>query len=387
LLLACVLALATAAPLAVAGLTTESEGIDTRIERLREEIERAKQREIVLTSDIAAAREQIDVIQGEVDALAAKVEALELELARHRARLEELRRLYVEQTRHLAISERGDRIAQARLEQRLVELYQTDFPDEIEILFASGSLDDVISGIEYLNQIARQDERIAEDVARAKRELAAARRETAATKAAEAETTALLAERTAEQGAALDGLVARRDQLVSAQGDRQALLTTVRGGRREAQEDLDALERESAVLASRIRSVQRGGAGGGAPSASGFIWPVNGPITSPFGQRWGRLHAGVDIGAGFGTPIHAAASGTVIHAGWLGGYGNLVVVDHGGGLSTAYAHQQRIYVSVGAAVGQGQVLGEVGSTGYSFGAHLHFEVRVNGSPVDPLGYL
>jgi murein DD-endopeptidase MepM/ murein hydrolase activator NlpD len=387
LLLACVLALATAAPLAVAGLTTESEGIDTRIERLREEIERAKQRETVLTSDIAAAREQIDVIQGEVDALAAKVEALELELARHRARLEELRRLYVEQTRHLAISERGDRIAQARLEQRLVELYQTDFPDEIEILFASGSLDDVISGIEYLNQIARQDERIAEDVARAKRELAAARRETAATKAAEAETTALLAERTAEQGAALDGLVARRDQLVSAQGDRQALLTTVRGGRREAQEDLDALERESAVLASRIRSVQSGGAGGGAPSASGFIWPVNGPITSPFGQRWGRLHAGVDIGAGFGTPIHAAASGTVIHAGWLGGYGNLVVVDHGGGLSTAYAHQQRIYVSVGAAVGQGQVLGEVGSTGYSFGAHLHFEVRVNGSPVDPLGYL
>jgi murein DD-endopeptidase MepM/ murein hydrolase activator NlpD len=387
LLLACVLALATAAPLAVAGLTTESEGIDTRIERLREEIERAKQRETVLTSDIAAAREQIDVIQGEVDALAAKVEALELELARHRARLEELRRLYAEQTRHLAISERGDRIAQERLEQRLVELYQTDFPDEIEILFASGSLDDVISGIEYLNQIARQDERIAEDVARAKRELAAARRETAATKAAEAETTALLAERTAEQGAALDGLVARRDQLVSAQGDRQALLTTVRGGRREAQEDLDALERESAVLASRIRSVQSGGAGGGTPSASGFIWPVNGPITSPFGQRWGRLHAGVDIGAGFGTPIHAAASGTVIHAGWLGGYGNLVVVDHGGGLSTAYAHQQRIYVGVGAAVGQGQVLGEVGSTGYSFGAHLHFEVRVNGSPVDPLGYL
>ncbi len=114
---------------------------------------------------------------------------------------------------------------------------------------------------------------------------------------------------------------------------------------------------------------------------------MNGPITSGFGLRWGRLHAGVDIGVGFGTPIRAAAAGTVSYAGWLGGYGNLVVVEHGGGLATAYAHQQRIYASVGQTVAQGDVLGEVGSTGNSTGPHLHFEVRINGSAVDPLGYL
>ena len=123
----------------------------------------------------------------------------------------------------------------------------------------------------------------------------------------------------------------------------------------------------------------------GTPSASGLIWPVGGPVTSGFGWRWGRMHEGIDIGVGYGTPVVASASGTVIHAGWMGGYGNLVVVDHGGGLSTAYAHLSSI--SASGSVAQGQVVGYVGCTGHCFGAHLHFEVRVNGGAVDPLGYL
>ena len=99
------------------------------------------------------------------------------------------------------------------------------------------------------------------------------------------------------------------------------------------------------------------------------------------------MHEGIDIGAGSGTPIRAAAAGTVIHAGWLGGYGNLVVIDHGGGVATAYGHQSSIAAGSGAFVAQGQVIGYVGSTGNSTGPHLHFEVRVNGAPQDPLGYL
>jgi murein DD-endopeptidase MepM/ murein hydrolase activator NlpD len=110
-------------------------------------------------------------------------------------------------------------------------------------------------------------------------------------------------------------------------------------------------------------------------------------VTSPFGMRWGRMHEGIDIGAGYGTPIMAAASGVVIYAGWLGGYGNLVVIDHGGGLATAYAHQSQIAVAQGQAVSQGQVIGYIGCTGHCYGPHLHFEVRVNGQAVDPLGYL
>jgi murein DD-endopeptidase MepM/ murein hydrolase activator NlpD len=113
---------------------------------------------------------------------------------------------------------------------------------------------------------------------------------------------------------------------------------------------------------------------------------VNGVVTSGFGWRWGRMHEGIDIAAPSGTPIRAVAAGTVIYAGWMGGYGNIVIVDHGNGLATAYAHQSAIYIG-GGGVSQGTVIGAVGSTGNSTGPHLHFEVRVNGSPVDPMGYL
>jgi murein DD-endopeptidase MepM/ murein hydrolase activator NlpD len=116
-------------------------------------------------------------------------------------------------------------------------------------------------------------------------------------------------------------------------------------------------------------------------------WPVSAPITSPFGWRWGRMHEGIDLGAAYGAPIAAAGAGTVIYAGWLGGYGNLTVIDHGGGLATAYGHQSQIAVTVGQQVARGQTIGYVGSTGHSTGPHLHFEVRVNGQAVDPLGYL
>jgi murein DD-endopeptidase MepM/ murein hydrolase activator NlpD len=119
----------------------------------------------------------------------------------------------------------------------------------------------------------------------------------------------------------------------------------------------------------------------------GYIWPVNGPVVSPFGQRWGRLHAGVDIAAPAGTPIRAAASGSVAMAGWTGGYGQYTCIQHGGGVATCYAHQSSIGVSVGQSVKQGQVIGAVGCTGHCFGDHLHFEVRIGGSPVDPMGYL
>jgi murein DD-endopeptidase MepM/ murein hydrolase activator NlpD len=155
--------------------------------------------------------------------------------------------------------------------------------------------------------------------------------------------------------------------------------------------EANALAAEDARIRAQLAAAQSARASSAAtdttPSTHGLIWPVSGPVTSPFGYRWGRLHAGIDIGVGYGTPIHAAAAGTVVLAGWTGGYGNYTCIDHGGGLATCYAHQSSYAVSAGAQVSQGQVIGYVGSTGHSFGAHLHFEVRINGTPVDPLGYL
>jgi murein DD-endopeptidase MepM/ murein hydrolase activator NlpD len=110
-------------------------------------------------------------------------------------------------------------------------------------------------------------------------------------------------------------------------------------------------------------------------------------MTSPFGYRWGRMHEGIDLGCAYGAPLYAAAAGTVVYAGWMGGYGNLVVIDHGGGISTAYGHNTSVAVATGQSVSQGQVVAYSGNTGNSTGPHIHFEVRVNGGAVDPLGYL
>jgi murein DD-endopeptidase MepM/ murein hydrolase activator NlpD len=143
------------------------------------------------------------------------------------------------------------------------------------------------------------------------------------------------------------------------------------------------MERQQA----RIRGALQGAPGPIRRGSGRLIWPVNGSFTSPFGMRWGRLHAGIDIAAPTGTPIRAADSGGVAIAGSVGGYGNYTCINHGGGFSTCYGHQSSIGISVGQAVRQGQVIGAVGSTGHSTGPHLHFETRVNGSPVDPMGYL
>ncbi|MEA2485009.1 MAG: hypothetical protein QOD46_120 [Actinomycetota bacterium] len=122
-------------------------------------------------------------------------------------------------------------------------------------------------------------------------------------------------------------------------------------------------------------------------SSQGFIWPLNGPITSPFGPRWGTIHPGIDIAGFTGEPFVAAKGGRVIYASWMDGYGNATMVDVGGGVVTLYGHQSRLGVSLGENVQQGQVLGYVGCTGLCTGPHLHFEVRVNGTAVDPMQFL
>lgn len=147
------------------------------------------------------------------------------------------------------------------------------------------------------------------------------------------------------------------------------------------------------ALAAERRRVSRALAAAGIVDAGALvgsgrlIWPITGPLTSPFGPRWGRLHAGIDISAPAGTPIRAADSGRVALAGWQGGYGLYTCVNHTASLSSCYAHQSRLGTSQGAAVRKGQVIGYVGNTGQSFGNHLHFETWVRGRPVDPMGFL
>ena len=167
----------------------------------------------------------------------------------------------------------------------------------------------------------------------------------------------------------------------------------------EVTSEVDALSREEATLENLIRSRQldpnagdapatSGGGGSTKSAGSGVAWPTNGTLTSGFGIRWGVLHPGIDIANSTGTPIKAAKSGTVIVAGWnAGGYGNWVIIDHGGGFSTLYGHMSKIRVSQGQSVKQGERIGDMGSTGNSTGPHLHFETRVNGTAKNPTAYL
>ncbi|UJA22032.1 M23 family metallopeptidase [Thermoleophilia bacterium SCSIO 60948] len=183
------------------------------------------------------------------------------------------------------------------------------------------------------------------------------------------------------------------DQL---EGDVSSIQGEIQARIQAAQERQEAAEAAAAAEAAEAAEAESAPApapaepapsGPSQESSSAYIWPIDGTLTSPFGQRWGRLHAGIDIAAPNGTPIQAAASGEVIQAGVSGGYGNYTCIDHGGGVSTCYAHQNSIGVATGQSVSQGDVIGTVGNTGASFGDHLHFEVRMDGTPADPMQYL
>jgi murein DD-endopeptidase MepM/ murein hydrolase activator NlpD len=363
--------------------------LEGSIAGLQSQIAAAKEQEGVLSSEIDAASSKIAALAGDIDALTTRIAVLEVELAESRARLARLESLFEQQTRDLEHLKSEFVRAERILEARLVELYQEGEEDALVVLLQVESLTDLLDQIEYMEDIGRQDRAIADQLERLKGEMRVAREKTRDTKALVADATAVLAAKTAEQIAAREALVAEQSALSAAKETKQGMLASVKADRHEAEEDLAAMQAASASLAAQIRSAQSspsGGSTGSGVSSSGFIWPVNGVVTSGFGWRWGRMHEGIDISAAGGAPIRAVAAGTVIFTGWMGGYGQLTVIDHGNGLATAYAHQSAIYVG-GGSVSQGTVIGAVGCTGSCTGNHLHFEVRVNGSPVDPMGYL
>jgi murein DD-endopeptidase MepM/ murein hydrolase activator NlpD len=188
-----------------------------------------------------------------------------------------------------------------------------------------------------------------------------------------------------------DEVAGVKNQLVSVRARRSMLLRNVRSDRQGLEEHVDNLEKASAKIARQLDKAQQGGGTSNLGGGGAWIWPVNGRISGVFGeQRPGHIHAGIDVAAPGGTPIRAAANGKVVllqGTGASGGYGNYTCVQHTGSLSSCYAHQSRFGTTSGARVKQGQVIGYVGNTGNSFGAHLHFEARVNGTPVQPLNYL
>jgi murein DD-endopeptidase MepM/ murein hydrolase activator NlpD len=368
--------------------------IDAKIAELKRKIDSASREEQVLSSDIAAVTAKIRTLEGEVAAASERVRVLESQLAASKNRL---------QTEKLGMLTGEQGIAETRLNERLVEIYQSSDPTPIEVVINATSFRDLLDQFDYLRSMGQQDRRIADQVPAAREEVRVARLKTHRTRKEVERTTAEIEERTERQRVERDRVLAAQQQLDDVRAVKERSLASVQVSKQDYLDEVEGLQAASAALSARIQAAQRaaqasaapassssGGAEAwapAAPSAAGMVWPVSGPVTSGFGWRWGRMHEGIDIGAPTGAPIRAAAAGTVIYAGWMSGYGQLVVVDHGGGLATAYAHMSSMAAGTGQAVTQGQVIGYVGCTGRCFGSHLHFEVRVNGGAVDPLGYL
>jgi len=369
---------------------TEKARVDGRIETLRGQASDADLRAGVLTEELSAVARRVRELEAGVDAQQARLGVLEGQLGSARARLGTLDRTIAGQSKRLERLRGEYRIALTRLERRVRELYMTDGPDTLAFVLGTASFTDLIDNLDLLDRIGRQDERIATSVKSARDGVADARRRTRAARAEAARVEAAVSSATTEQRGIVTRLVASRDALVAARSEKTTTLASIRSDRDSTLAEIDALEQQSAALEARIREAQQRSSVPAvvAPSGSGVLgWPVSGPVTSGFGVRWGRMHEGIDIAVGEGTPVRAAAAGTVIYAGWMSGYGNLVAVDHGNGLSTAYAHNSSLAVSVGQSVAAGEIVSYSGNTGNSTGPHVHFEVRVDGSAVDPLRYL
>lgn len=382
-----VLLLLVAAP-ASGGLYDRKQQLDQQVQDLQSKAAAAKAREEALRVEIASVSERIQTLEAEVGDVSTRLAVLEEDLALHQRKLDAIKELYRIQSERLEFLRGQYDVSVSRLSDRLVAVYEGEDPTTLDVVLDARSFSDALDQIDYLDSIAAQDRSVVRHVTGARDHMTVLKARTGKTKARVAAVTRVVEIRTDQQRAIRDRLLASQQGLSAARSAKRESLADAHEDAEHYEGKAEELLKVSAQLAARINAAQSVtySTGDSTPSASGLIWPVGGPVVSGFGWRWGRMHEGIDIAAGYGTPIRASASGTVIYAGWMGGYGNLIIIDHGGGLATAYAHQSSFAVG-GGTVSQGQTIGYIGCTGHCFGPHLHYEVRVNGAAVDPLGYL
>ena len=365
--------------------------LSSKIERKRKQIEQKKGQERVLSGTVARYSRRIGSLQADITVLQRRQVRIQGNLDAKRAELARIQeRLRQERIR---LARLRARLAEARvaLAGRLIELYKADRPDVVTVVLEADGFADLLQRTEFMQRVSDQDARIIDRVRTARAEATRTAKRLDGLEKRQTKIAAAIEAQRNEVARVRGQLVDRRDQYAAVRSDKASALASTREDRRHLEGDLAELEAANARVQAQLAGAQNGSAPTAAgpirPGAGGMVWPVNGPIVSPFGMRWGRLHAGVDIAAPAGTPIRAAQSGNVILLGPTGGYGNYICVGHGNGLSTCYAHLSSYATSSGASVSKGQVIGSVGCTGHCFGDHLHFETRIGGSPVNPAGYL
>ncbi len=340
--------------------------VSRQINQNKKVVDQKKQEERSIMGQIKAIEEDISSTEKEINSLSERIAFLTDSIARTE---EDIKRSEEE------LAEKD-----ALLSERLEYIYKQGNVSYMEVLFSATDIKDFLTRYDMLNLIVEQDIELIEEVNKERNELEMKKSDL---EVKEKELKAIQAEQRLA-----------KEQLDSQKEDKQSVLSTVASERKAYEQALAELERTSAQIETMIRQIQA--ASGETVLGTGvFTWPTPGhtSITSPYGmrhhpilQQW-RIHTGTDIGAPMSASIVAADSGTVIFVGWMNANGNTTIIDHGGGISTVYAHQSQFLVQKGDAVIKGQEIGKVGSTGWSTGPHLHFEVRVNGVHTDPMAYI
>ncbi|MBQ2288616.1 MAG: peptidoglycan DD-metalloendopeptidase family protein [Lachnospiraceae bacterium] len=367
---------------------SDKEAKQNEIDALEEE--KAEQAEVLeeLEADKAATEAEIEALDAELEALQIEIDATNAELARVQAELEQTKK-------DLEVAREKERQQYETLKLRIKVMYEKGDTGYLEILFAAKDMASFLNSTEYISKISDYDNNLLNNLMQTRMQIEELEKQL---EAQQAELEALKAELEAQQ-AELEILLEEKAEHIRALNDSIAYTQEV------IAELEDSIRKEEQALYEIQQAIsQQASSGGYVPNVSGsskpaygsWIWPSDTYyLTDTFGyQAWrGGLHNGIDIGAPHGSPIYAAASGTVWIAGWSSSAGNWVVIDHGGGVLSVYMHASALYVSSGQYVDAGTCIAAVGNTGYSFGAHLHFGIMVgssggyNGYWVDPLGYV
>lgn len=386
--------------LAVAALSTlllasqaPAADLESKLEAKQSKLDEVREKKGVLTTTISHYADQIDRLTGEVAAIRGREEAVRTRLEAKQAELDKaVADLDVAKDHLVELRARLKR-ALVALRDRLVAMYETGTPDVVSIIVDSSGVDDLAARAEYLDRLHGMDEAVVGRVRDLRDQVRQIVDRLRTTKNQIEDARDAIASEEEALASARAALQSHQRALVSARSQRVAALERISANEEELDGDVAAIQGKIAARLSATGSMPlpagpiQGGSGG-------LIWPVSGPVVSGFGGReigaGYEYHPGIDIAVPEMTPIRAAASGTVIFTqpeASSGGYGNYTCIDHGGGLSTCYAHQTSFAVAAGQSVSQGEIIGYTGCTGYCLGPHLHFEVRINGSVTDPMGYL
>ncbi len=318
-------------------------------------------------------------ITGEIAEVEGRINRTEDHLANVKKRLAQIAQRTKELVARIDLTQKRLDNRRRVLARRLRDNYQRGNTSYMQVLLKSRSVHDYMSRSYYVERIVESDKKLVDDIKKDKKLLETDKKE--------------LDLKAQQQEIVKVDLENSYAQYRADVQRKRELLEEVRADVSQLEMALNELEASSNEIESRIRALQetaRGRARSAVAFTGGFMKPADGPVTSRFGMRHhpilgrSRMHNGVDIGAGYGSAIYAAASGEVIFSGYMRGYGNTVVIDHGGGISTLYGHCSALLVNEGQSVAKGQNIARVGSTGMSTGPHLHWEVRRNGSPVNPL---